>query len=192
MKNLIYIIFAGVFLLGCSKDEDTPQPPAGENPLETFLSVTGFNQNIYEYIDDKYYVFGMRFTPKVNGKITDVTLKIPNNDNSTHLISVNLWDVETQEVLRTASVLTLSNTGVKESIEPLSVTKDKEYMITFNTDDYYEHSRNDGEDIAYPVTAGNIIINGLNFQSGQGEIFPTANTPLDFYLGDCGFIFVKD
>ena len=61
-------------------------------------------------------------------------------------------------------------------------------MITFNSNDWYKRSKNDDSEATYPITAGNIKIDGYSWISGTSQAFPTNNSN-NYYAGDLSFVF---
>jgi len=171
-------------LLSCNDDDASPK----ENPLASYLLNAGFSQ-VNSNIDGGNYEFGISFIPKVSGKITDVVVKLP--DDATNL-RVTIWDVETEEVLRTETVPSVNaDEALIYPIDPLALTKDKEYMITFNSNDWYNHVHPEGADATYPVEAGNFQITGYAYIGTTNQTIPTA-FQTDYYAGDLSFRFQKN
>lgn len=192
LQTTFAILTLSLFAISCNKDEDTPTPEvvvaAPQNPLANFLATAGFDQRTLIYINDGDYEFGYSFIPQVNGKITAVVAKIPD----VHLaMRVTIWDKATQNVLRTETIdITTANTETTKDIVPIDLTKDKEYFISFNSNDYYRHSRTDGKNTTYPITVGDLKITSYAWFSGATQIFPTANDA-SYYAGDLSFKFQK-
>ncbi|MFH4965934.1 DUF4082 domain-containing protein [Gaetbulibacter sp. M235] len=178
-----------IILINCSKDDNNPTPNPEVNPLTEYLTGTGFNQVTDEIVDSGDYEFGITFIPAVNGKITAITAKIPDTHIATR---VTIWNKTTTTVLRTESI-DIASAGVEatKAISTLSLTAGTEYMITFNSNDWYNRERTDGADITYPVTVGDISITGYAYAGGTAQVLPTAFN-LDYYAGDLSFKFQKD
>lgn len=181
LSSLLFVLAASS-LLSCSDDDQTfPE----ENPLQEYLTEAGFTE-VFSTVDDGDYEFGITFVPKEKGNITQVVVKLP--DDQTDL-RVTIWDAENQTVLKTITIPTVTaDTEMSQSITPLTLEKDHEYMITFNSDDYYIHERPDGMDITYPITAGNISITGYGYSEGFDQVFPSGFYD-DYYAGDLSFVF---
>lgn len=191
MNTKIFMaLFAISTIIGCSKEEDEVIAPAKvyaeENPLSGYISNSGFNQMTTNFINAGSYEFGLRFTPKVKGKINAITVRIP--DNATTL-RVTIWDADAKTVLKTVNIANVTaNTEKTETIEPLTLQKDGRYAITFNSNDWYNRTKNGNAAASYPITVGNIVIDGYNWLSGTTQTFPTgvSNT---YYAGDLSFVF---
>jgi len=192
MKNLIskLAILLSLLFIGnaCSSDDPAPYflSYPTENPMPSFLSSTGFNQKNLDIIDDASYEFGYKFKPLVKGKMKYIKVNLP--DAQTNL-RVTIWDVETQTVIRTETITSVTaNIDTKLNITSLALTKDKEYMITFNCTDWHERSRDDAGNVVYPVTAGNISITGYGYIFGTSQAFPTTYR-VNYIAGDLSFGF---
>lgn len=159
-----------------------------ENPLNDYLKVTGFDQKKIPLINQPYYESGMRFKPKVNGNIRKLVLKFP--DNQTNL-RITIWDVATQTVYRTETITNLTaDIETKIPINPLTLIKDKEYLLSYCSNNWYVNRNEASSDVAYPIVIKNIIITGVNYVNvqPQTQIFPTSNAT-NYYAGDLSFIF---
>ena len=183
LKATVLVALALVFT-NCSKDDDEPQV----NPLATYINEAGFNEETTDVINSSSYEFGYSFMPTVNGKIKAIVAKIPDAHTD---MRVTIWDVATETVLRTELVNVEADVEVTKKITALSLTKDKEYMITFNSDDWYDHRRTDNSNATYPFNAGNIIITGYGYASGAAQTFPVT-FPNSYYAGDVSFKFQKN
>ncbi|WPO83571.1 hypothetical protein SD427_04340 [Chryseobacterium sp. JJR-5R] len=178
-------------IIGCSKEEDeaVQQPAkvyAEESPLSAYIANSGFNQVSTNFINSGSYEFGLRFSPKVKGKINAVSVNIP---DSAPTIRVTIWDADTKTVLKTINISSVvANVEKKETIEPLMLQKDGKYAITFNSNDWYNRTRTGNTPITYPVAAGNISFEGYNWMATSAQSFPT-NVSSTYYAGDLGFVF---
>lgn len=189
--QILTLMILASSLLSCSRSDDTPAPTVypEENPLSAYLTNSGFSQKFANSINAGNYEFGLKFTPSVKGKINAITVKIP--DNATN-VRVTIWDATAKTVLRTETIPTVTaNTEVKQSITALQLAKDTPYMITFNSNDWYLRSKTDGTATTYPVTAGNIKVNGYYWISGTTQAFPTTYEST-YYAGDLSFVFQQN
>ncbi|MBP9793407.1 MAG: DUF4082 domain-containing protein [Flavobacterium sp.] len=193
MKKLILnaILLATLFTgsISCSNDDDstTPAPVVfpEENPLQKYVTTTGFNTTT-NFINSGNYEFGIRFKPTVNGKINKIFVKIPDAQTD---VRVTIWDVSEGIIYRTEKIASVTaDVTASKSISPLSLKKDKEYMITYNTNDWYKRNKADNSAATYPITAGNISITGYGWVSGTGQTYPT-NFETTYYAGDLSFAF---
>ncbi len=81
--------------------------------------------------------------------------------------------------------------GLKLSwMTEITVVKDKEYFITFNSKDWYDHRRTDSSVATYPVTVGDIKITSYAYHSGATQTLPNTTQNM-YYAGDCSFKFQK-
>ena len=190
--NNVYALLAFIAIFSitsCSHDDDEPIPKpvtyAVENPLDKYHEVAGFTTTT-NFINSGSYEFGLAFSPNVKGKINAITIKMPDVNPS---LRVTIWDYTTKAVLRTETInVTASNTLITKSIPELALEKDKKYLITMNSNDWYKRSKPDNSNAAYPITAGNIKFWEYKWISGTAQTFPTT-TSLDYNGGDLSFNF---
>ncbi|AYZ11687.1 DUF4082 domain-containing protein [Chryseobacterium arthrosphaerae] len=188
-KLYCILLLAAVFsAASCSKDDDeiiTPVTYAVENPLNKYHEAAGFTVTT-NFINSGNYEFGLAFSPDVKGKMTAITVKLPDTNAN---LRVTVWDYTAKTVLRTETVnVTASNTLITKEISELALEKDKKYMITMNSNDWYKRSKPDNTNAVYPITAGNIKILEYKWGSGTAQTFP-AMTSLDYNGGDLSFNF---
>jgi hypothetical protein len=187
LQTTIAILLVSIFALSCSKDDEAISPE--QNPLTGFLEQTGFNQKELLRIDNPNFIeIGLAFIPLVNGKITAVVVKLPVKKLD---VRVTIWDKVTESVLWTETIdITTANAEITKAITPLSLTKDKEYIISFNVTDCFRRRNTAGLEVAYPFTIGDIKITSFNYKGGSAQDMPTNTDSLE-YLGDCSFKFQK-
>ena len=185
MKTISILSMAVVFLFVACSDDDKSSKPAGYDPLEDYLTEAGLIPQD-TLVDAGDYEFGISFRAAVPGNITAVVVKLPDNETN---IRVTIWDAETETVLRTETVSTVKAHKEKTmSIDPLPLEADHDYMITFNSDDWYDFEREDGEPVVYPIEAGPISVLGYSYFTGVTQSFP--NSPQDtYYAGNLSFLF---
>ncbi|GEC77871.1 DUF4082 domain-containing protein [Flavobacterium aquatile] len=187
MRNyfrILVMLFVIIAALSCSTDNSD----ATENPLKDYIKNAGFDQQEPPHINSNYFEFGLRFIPNTNGVIKKITVKLP--DNQTNL-RVTIWDVATQAVYKTEIITYVkADKETSKNITPLSLTKDKEYMITCCANDWYYYKKSDDSSVTYPVIVGNISITGYNFLNvqPQTQLYPWDTTEVG-YAGDISFGF---
>jgi hypothetical protein len=181
IKILTVLFVIGLITYGCSDDKDEKYPVV--DPYELYLTNTGFSVTS-NFVNSSSYEFGLVFSPKYNGTINALKLKLPAVSNS---VRITIWDYETKEPIRTeivnvaeANVLTVKN------IEKLNVQKDKKYLISMNSDDWYRRIRSDNANAPYPIESGNIVFYEYRWLSGSGQVFPTI-VSLNYNAGDLSF-----
>ncbi|MGG5207359.1 hypothetical protein ACQWU4_00330 [Chryseobacterium sp. MIQD13] len=191
LKSLCTIIILNsVFLItSCSKDDDeqVPEPIvyAEENPLNKYHENAGFDTTT-NFINSGNYEFGLAFYPNVKGKINAITIKLPDANPN---LKITIWDYTAKTVLRTEMVnVSAANTLMTKAIEELALEKDKKYMITMNSNDWYKRTKPDNSDAVYPITAGNIKFLEYRWMSTSAQAFPT-NVSLNYNGGDLSFNF---
>ena len=200
IKNVLVVLFTIIFIsvASCSKsDEPAPVKPVvvyqEENFLDGYLASSGFNQTYTNTIDGAQNEIGTEFTPIVNGKITSITIRIPAPTNN---FNITVWDKATKSVLKTISsgfsppfpantILTIPIPDLN-----LNLIKNKEYAITMNTNDWYNHKRTDGTAVTYPITVGNIKILSYKYIAGTTGAYPTTENNT-VYSGDLSFNFIR-
>jgi len=185
-------------IVSCSSDDDSveaqPQLPVNQNPMQdplrAYLYAAGFT-NAVAAKNSGNYEFGIAFKPTVDGKIKAITAIIPDTHPG---MRISIWDKAAGTVLRSETIdVTAAGTEVTKTIEDLQLVKDKEYMFTFNSDDWYNHTKPDGTATTYPLTVGDIKITDYGFISSTATetIIPT-NMRTTYYAGDISFKFQKD
>lgn len=192
MKTLFYT-FATVLLLSftsCSKDDentptDTPVNYPEENPYQSFLNSSGINSNYNS--GNGYYEAGLKFNPTVNGKLTKLFIKLPVDKTD---VRITVWDVFNQEVLRTETFESITgNVEASKNITPLLLEKDKEYIVSFNSNSWYQRNNTDSN-IPYPITIGNIVYTGFQSIPTISQSYPSTSHPAAI-AGDVSFTFQR-
>jgi len=180
-------IFLAIALFSCGKDDDKTPTYQKENPLAAYLTATGFSE-VSSNVDDGDYEFGLSFIPKVDGQISEIVVKLPGAQTN---LRVTIWDAATKGILRTETIAAVvAEVQISKTITALALTKNKEYMITFQTNDWYEHDHPEGTAQTYPITAGNISITGYGYNEGTTQTYPTS-FQTDYYAGDLSFVFQR-
>ena len=186
IKRILAIFTLTVVLVSCSNDDNPPAETGyqEQNPLAGFLAASGFNQSISEVGNGLDYEYGIAFKPTVKGKITAIVAKLPDDV----MVGVTIWDKAAGTVYRDG-ILNVTQSGV-EFTQPVDIEleKNKEYMITINSNDWYRHAKSDNSNVAYPFALGDISITGYGYKSGTAQVMPDT-FPLNFYSGDLSFKF---
>lgn len=185
------ILCLSIFAISCSKDDEaTPETPLApeQNPLAGYLTASGFDQRTTNQVNLSNYEFGYSFIPLVNGKMTAIVVKIPDARTG---MRVTVWDKVAGSVLRTETIdIATAGVEVTKAITALDLVKDKEYFLTFNSNDWYDHRRTDNANVTYPFTVGDIRITSYAYRTGTDQGIPNVPT-LSYYAGDCTFKFQK-
>ncbi|WP_309608665.1 hypothetical protein [Flavobacterium sp.] len=194
LLKLALLLSLSLSVTNCSKDDDpvpTPVEPVLaplQDPLAGYLTATGFSQKTTNQVNISDYEFGYSFIPLVNGKMTAIVAKIPDVRLG---MRVTVWDKVAGTVLRTETIdIATAGVEVTKQITALDLVKDKEYFLTFNSNDWYDRRKTDGSIVTYPFTVGDIKITSYSFVGGTTQTIPNApqNT---YYAGDCSFKFQK-
>jgi hypothetical protein len=197
MRKLILLVsISALALTACKKKAKDPAPaetPAAtvypeQNPLIGYLNATGFNQETTNVVNGGDYEFGISFKANVKGKITAIQAKIPSIRSG---MRVTIWDKSAGTIYRTELMdINSSDVETTKNISALELVKDKEYYITFNSDDWYRREKTDGSSATYPITVGDIVITGYSFKSGAAQQIPNSPSS-NFYSGDLSFKFQR-
>lgn len=180
-----------LLLTGCSK-KDKPEPViyGEEDPLPGFLARVFYTQATYVWINELSGVaqYGMSFIPTVNGKINSLIVKLPVANDA---LKVIVWDKSTKAKIRVETVkVPTANTSTTIAIPSLKLIKDKEYVITMFTDDFYARNKADNSVGAFPIESGNIKITKVVTGRAENELFPLSGSG-NQYFGDCSFLFQR-
>lgn len=185
-KTIIALLIIVSSTISCSSDDDNKSFKT-ENPLEAYYTKAGFTK-VANFINSGDYEFGLVFTPTVKGNMKAITLKLPAANPT---VRVTVWDYETKVVLRTENLnVAIADLQVTKEISALALEKDKKYLITMNSNDWYKKSKADDTDAVYPIVAGNITFNEYRWKGGTTQTFPT-NVSLNYNGGDLSFIFQR-
>lgn len=186
LKTSIALLIITLSAVSCSSNDDDKTPKfATENPLATYYTQTGFT-TVNNYINSGDYEFGLVFTPTVKGKITAITLKLPATNSA---VRVTIWDYASKAVLRSETVnVATADLGFTKEISDLALDKDKKYLISMNSNDWYKKSKADNSNATYPIVAGNITFNEYRWLSGTAQTFPTTVSS-SYNAGDLSFEF---
>jgi hypothetical protein len=174
MKRIILpLSIIAITILSCAKK----CPVGPESPMSAFLSKSTFSAN--EPLRQQSVPsdeIGYTFSPKKNGKISELSAKIPNTDND---LPITLWDETTHLVLKTIHLNVIaSDIETREAITPIPVIAGHKYVISMNTRNSYDYQNADNGN-SYPTTVCNIDIINANYNGGFGTAYPgtiVANT----------------
>ncbi|OXA78019.1 hypothetical protein SAMN05444397_110176 [Flavobacterium aquidurense] len=190
LKTIFTILSVGLLTLSCSSDDDKPDPVTytAENPLDLYMATSGFSQKAVDQKNAGIYEYGFSFKPTVTGKITSFFAKIPDVNTA---LRITLWDVATKTVIKSETMnVSVANMAFEKTLLPIVLTKDKEYFLSVNSDDWINRTKTDGSATTYPIVAGTITITGYAYVSSTASetIFPT-NARYTYYAGDISFKF---
>lgn len=185
-KSMIALLIIALSA-ACSSDDDKDNTPKfnTENPLAAYYTATGFT-TVSNFVNSGDYEFGLVFTPTVKGKIKTITLKLPATNPT---VRVTIWDFASKTVLRTETLnVATADVQVSKEISELALDKDKKYLISMNSNDWYKKNKADNSNVTYPIVAGNITINEYRWLSGTAQTFPTTVSS-SYNAGDLSFDF---
>ncbi|MDR6760946.1 hypothetical protein J2Y38_001144 [Flavobacterium sp. 2755] len=187
IKTLFILLTVSIFTISCSSDDDKDNTPKfeTENPLAVYYTQTGFS-TVTNFINAGDYEFGLVFTPTVKGNLKAITLKLPAVNPT---LRVTIWDYASKAVLRSETLnVATADVQVTKEISVLGLEKDKKYMITMNSNDWYKKNKADLTNVTYPIVAGNITFNEYRWIGGTAQTFPT-NVSANYNAGDLSFEF---
>lgn len=189
VKRMLAVLALIALTVSCSNDNDTPAKTGytEQSPLQGYLTATGFNQKLIEINNSpSIYEHGFSFKPKVTGKMTAIIAKLPDDVN----VRVTIWDKQAGIPYRTG-ILNITQSAVEftQAVD-IDLVKDKEYMITVNSNDWYIHSKTDNSATVYPLTVGDIEITGFAYKAGSAQAMPDGFV-MNYCLGDLSFKFLQ-
>jgi hypothetical protein len=186
--HLKLALLAIIMLTATNCSNDDGGSSSLQDPLPGYLSASGFNQKTTDAYSDYTREMGYSFIPLVNGKMTAIVVKIPGMHSG---MMVTVWDKAAGTVVRRETIdMKTAGAEVTKQITPLDLVKDKEYFLTYNSNYWYRHSKNDYSEVTYPFTVGDIKITSYAFKNAVTPEMP--NSPeTDYYAGDCSFKFQK-
>lgn len=190
-------IFLTTTISSCSKDDDSPTPNPTpvvyeeENFLNEYLltsglqyrrDITDVNYRLIEYLE---------FSASQKGKITSVSFKVPATSTLNPVI-ITIVDLETgltiKEISTSSSDYTAGTTKTVAVAPPIELPQYKRYKLGMISKSSYENRRLDGENIVYPIQAGNIKIWGFS----ETDINTSLNSNnRSHYYGDFSFTFQR-
>jgi len=197
MKKIsIAVLTIAFFLHSCSKEKEITQTgPLGykeEISVPDFYKMAGFDSIVTPTLFQPDFEVGLTFMPLEYGTLNAITIKLPSNFNRNR---ITLWDKQTGAVIQTWRVPILSNAtaGIEYVIPlttPYALTKNKEYILSMNVNNWYLRKRGT-TDAPYPFTVGSIqVLNYVESPTGTAQIMPT-DLYLNYVVGDLGFKFKR-
>lgn len=188
LQTFFSLLTIAIFSISCSSDDDKGVSYSEENPLDLYLSATGFSQKAVEVKNSGTYEYGFSFKPTVTGKINALIVKLPDVNPS---VRITIWDAAAKTVIKSEVLnVTTANVTIEKAISPIALQKNKEYFFTINSDDWINRTKTDGSAATYPIVAGNITITGYAYitSTAAETLFPT-NARNTYYAGDMTFKF---
>lgn len=194
-KNLFLLLIISSYL-SCSNDDDPSPAPViptpivyeEQNPFTGYIIASGFT-DVTPITTVQDTEFGLSFKPLVNGKITAIVAKFPTTNS---YMRITFWNKSgSGSVIRT-NYINVSTAGeeITTVITPLNLVANTEYMISFNSSDWYDHRKPPGTSTNYPFTIGDISITGFAIHGGLEQSIPNSFTDV-FYKGDVSFKFLR-
>jgi hypothetical protein len=190
MKKVFFILSVlAISITSCKKSSNTePVIFPEELPYDNFITSVAQNATIQSVTNSSiFFEVGVAFKATVNGQIKTLYVKIP--DTSSALL-VTIWDKNTQaKLFQTSIAVTTANTEKALDITAFNIEKNKEYVISMRTNDYYLRKKNGTTLISYPVISGNIIYTSTMNDNSTPQNFPSIYFNQGVYIGDVYFKF---
>jgi hypothetical protein len=190
MKKIISILVLSIFVISCSKSDDTPSQPKTfpeENFLQGYLNNAGL---VYQMEGGgvQYRELAFTFKPLVKGKINSINVKTPQTAGDLYY---KIWDKATNTLIRPLTKITgySSNVDFNKPIEPIVLEKNKEYVFVLQMTNWRVYKKANDSDVAYPITSGNIVILDKLYNSSQANSIADYSSDLKQYYGDFSFNF---
>ena len=187
-KLLIPLLLLVVLINACKKDEAVIVP--SETPLTSFFadSTIKFGAKI---LNSTFYEYGQRFQVSKAGKITKLGVRTP----SPGVYRLAIWDVATKTLISQKTVeLTSGNIQTWGDITPQQLVANKQYYITYLSNNWNVAYPKMGTDFSYPIAKSNVIILAYGYAiSAIGAVpkYPTVE-PKSYIAGFVDFTFVAD
>ena len=186
-KLLIPFVLLVVLINACKKDEATV--PA-ETPLASFFadSTVRFGAKT---VNSAYFEYGQRFQVSKTGKITKLGVRTP----SPGVYRLAIWDVSTKTLISQKTVeLTSGNIQTWGDITPQPLEANKQYYITYLSNNWNNAYPKTGSTFSYPIVKNNVVFLAYGFASsaiGAAPKYPTSE-PTSYIAGFVDFTFVPD
>ncbi len=168
-KIILKLIIIVLSFSSCSKSDDHAEiiEATPEYPMKTLIEdgVMALKSTKIDF--PVTFELGYEFKSFKNGKITALGVRVPDNDT----YRVTLWNVDTEEILKTVDVISTSGLLSFEDIEPINIESGITYFVSINTNDYYVF--NDDGNVMFPVESDNILVMGYAVKPGFNQFLPT-------------------
>lgn len=189
VQKLVWgLIFIGIVLTGCSKnDEEIIIEAEPQYPMKTLIESghMELKNTMPNWIN--HFEVGYKFKTFKNGKITALGIRVPENDD----FRVTLWDADTEEIILSKQITSTSGLLSFEDIEPVNIESGVTYFVSVNTNSYYTF--NDGGNVIFPIESGDVLITEYGVRSGTNpdQIMPSQFSKTS-YVGMVDIKFIKN
>jgi len=173
-------------LTSCNKDE-VVAPPSPVNPITSLrtdanIEISGTHDN------PNWYNMGFEFTPKTDGKITELGLFLPVNG----FYEVRVYNATTHLQLNSVFVASVANDRVMEKLNaPISVLGGQKYAISVWTNQYFSFERPDNAAFM-PMDMEDMTINRTIFSAPNVLAYPNFSAYSARAIGVPEFRFVPN
>jgi hypothetical protein len=186
-KLLIPFFLLGLLINACKKDEAVT---ASETPLASFFADSTIKFGA-KTVNSSYYEYGQRFQVSKAGKITRLGVRTP----SPGVYRLAIWDVAAKTLISQKTVeLTSGNIQTWGDITPQPLEANKQYYITYLSNNWNYASPKTGTNFSYPIVKGSVVLLAYGYAlsaMGAAPKYPTTE-PTTYIAGFVDFTFVPD
>jgi hypothetical protein len=174
-RHVILTIAAFTGMISCKKSNTDVAAIVypKEATYQNFIADVAQNSTLQSVTNaSQFFENGVAFKTLVTGQIKTLYVKIP--DTSAALL-ITIWDKTTQaKIFQTTVAIAISNTEKAVDISPIVIEKNKEYVISIRTNDYYLRKKTGGTLINYPFISGNVIYTATMNDNASMQAFPNV------------------
>jgi hypothetical protein len=186
-KLLIPFLFLGLLINACKKDEAVT---ASETPLASFFADSTV-KFLAKTVNSSYFEYGQRFQVSKVGKITRLGVRTPTPGS----YRISIWDVATKTLISQKTVESTSgNLQSWGDITPQPLEANKQYYITYLSNNWNYAAPKTGSTFSYPIVKGSVVLLAYGFASstlGAAPKYPTSE-PTTYIAGFVDFTFIPD
>jgi hypothetical protein len=186
-KLLIPFFLLGLLINACKKDDAVT---ASETPLASFFADSTIKFGA-KTVNSSYYEYGQRFQVSKAGKITRLGVRTP----SPGVYRLAIWDVAAKTLISQKTVeLTSGNIQTWGDITPQPLEANKQYYITYLSNNWNYASPKTGTNFSYPIVKGSVVLLAYGYAlsaMGAAPKYPTTE-PTTYIAGFVDFTFVPD
>lgn len=193
MKKYVVLLLSALILMGgitaCKDDDDVPTFST-ERPITAFFDDNSISDptEYDDFTNAGYWEFGFEFSVIKKGEITELGVKIPDDD----VARVTIWEMEDTTIIAQKNISAAEGVATYEELaSSVPLVTGKKYAVTVLSDDYYLRTRSGGVSYTYPVVKGNVTITRFVFGSRistSPAVYP-ENPELSYISGLQDFTF---
>ena len=189
MKKLLIPFLFIVLLTNACKKDDTVSTPA-ETPLASFFADSTIKFGA-KTTNSLYYEYGQRFQVSKVGKITRLGVRTPTPGS----YRISIWEVATKTLISQKTVESTSgNLQAWGDITPQPLEANKQYYITYLSNNWNYASPKTGSNFSYPIVKSNVVLLAYGYALsvlGAAPKYPTTE-PTNYIAGFVDFTFIPD